>query len=380
MNNGGKEMNRVIQLTLNDLIKKTLIYLPHGGHIERHNFSDNYGSKITILTVNNGLLTFSILLERGMDIGEINYNEEKVSWERDSKYLLHPDNVNLGDNNGTGWIKGFYPAVAAIGPELFGTPGEGYTLHGTGSYSPAARESVHIFCDEKEITVTGTIPVKGYHNNPIFEKKLKIISKYESPVILREETTTNLSDNIVVLDDGLHIQMSGKYLFEGGRFILPVKTRYLLLRDSAPEEADPLYINPLNNGNQTLRCYQYVPEPVSGLEDISEINEFLLLLQNKSGITAEMIINHKKDTASYVIRPLDCFPRSLIAKEISDCAMFSFEPCRTRPNRMSQKITDGEAYFLEPGAESKTQCLIGITKDHETIATLETTIKKSAGL
>lgn len=353
--------------------------LPQAGFILKSVFKDSKGSEINILTVCNGLLTITILIERGLDIGEIYLGTEKITWDRSTKYLLHPDNVNLHQNGGTGWLNGFYPAVASIGPELFGTPGEGYTLHGSGSYSPADAGSVAISFDTEEIVVDGTVNIKDRNHNIIFEKGISIKTYLNSTTILREEITKNMSNQARVVDDGLHIQLAGSYMNFGGAYVLPVKRRLLLLRDSAPAEADPLRIYPLSAGKQPIRCYQYIPGPVTGLDEVSELRPLLPLLESKAGITAEMLCNCRKDTASYVVRPLDCFPRSLIAKEADENTMFSFEPCRSRPNRMSQKITDGEAFFLQPHTISKTQCIMGITKDTTAITTLEKLISKAAG-
>jgi hypothetical protein len=43
------------------------------------------------------------------------------------------------------------------------------------------------------------------------------------------------------------------------------------LKDGAPAEDDPLHIPALAKGPEPIRCYQYVAEPVSGLESIEEI-------------------------------------------------------------------------------------------------------------
>jgi len=368
-------MKENVTLKLTALKDAEIVRLPHTGYVQKNTLKDIYGSLLTVLTVSNGLLRYSAIIERGMDIGEVFLKDEKISWNRDIKYLLHPDNVDLTKNNGTGWLDGFYPAVAAIGPELFGTPGEGYTLHGSGSYSPADPSSVVISANDKAVSVSAVITVKDSSKNEIFEKKVKITSYFNSFSFLREEITKNVSCAERVLDDGLHIQMCGRFIENGGAYVLPVHTREMLIRDSAPSEPDPLRIYPLSEGPVPIRCYQYVPRPVAGLESIPELTQTVTDLEAEIGLTAEMLVNTQRDTAAYVIRPLDCFPRSLIAKEITENQMFALEPCRTRPNRMSQKITDGEAFILKPAGYSKTQCIIGITKDINTIDALEKIIK-----
>ncbi|MNX57981.1 hypothetical protein D3C86_888090 [compost metagenome] len=151
----------------------------------------------------------------------------------------------------------------------------------------------------------------------------------------------------------------------------------MFLRDHAPGELDPLLIPALDSGAHSIRCYEYVPDPVRGLDQIEDIRDYLPMLNQTKGITAEMIVNRDSSGAGYLIRPLTCFPRSLIAKEISDSFMFALEPCRTRPNVMSQKIHDGEAFFLEPGTSSLTQCLIGVSRDTAAIRHIEQTIIQS---
>lgn len=370
-------MNENIEIKLSELKAPETINLPLCGYIRKSTIKDSYSSPLTLLTVCNGPLLYTIIIERGMDIGEFYLNNEKVSWDRSLKYLLHPDNVDLAQNNGTGWLNGFYPAIATIGPELFGTPGEGYTLHGSGSYSPADPASVVISFNEKAVSVSADVSIKDELKNTIFNKKVKITSYFNNLSVLREEITKNMSDSVRVLDDGFHIQMCGGFLENGGTYVLPVKSREMLIRDSAPGEADPLYIYPLSTGAVPIRCYQYVPRPVSGLEEITELKQIISDLESEIGVTAEMLLNSERNTAAYVVRPLDCFPRSLIAKEITENQMFAFEPCRTRPNLMSQKITDGEAFFLKPADSSKTQCVIGITKDINTINSLEKIIKSA---
>jgi hypothetical protein len=365
----------ILKLEYKDLTN-TKTNLPNGAFAYKEEINDPFGKEINQVIVSNGALRFSVILERGMNIGELYLKEQKVSWDRERKFLLHPANVDLAKNNGTGWMDGFFPAVASIGPELFGTPGEGLTLHGTSSYSPAVLDSVRITADDTYIVVEGLVPVKGYESKPAFEKKVKRITAYNSAAVLIEESTKNVSTSERVVDDGHHIQLYSSYLENGGRYVLPVATKHLLLRDSAPKENDPLNIPALEEGPQPIRCYQYVPHAVDGLEDLEPIKQYYNLLLKEKGLTAEMIMDNGSNFAGYVIRPLECFPRSLIAKEIADTAMFALEPCRTRPNRMSQIITDGEAIYLKPQEELVTQCLIGVSFEKEVIMSLAKAIEE----
>lgn len=365
---------------LSDLRDRSEIALPHGGSLVFRRMRGGDGIEQPILVLGNGRLTFTVLPERGMDVGELTLDGEAMSWERDGRHLLHPDSVDLTADGGTGWLRGFYGAVASIGPELFGTPGEGYTLHGTASYSPAAADSVAVFCDDEGLTVEGVVDVRGYGRAPVFRKRIAMTAVWRSGALLRTETTENMSASPVTLDDGYHIQLSGPYLHEGGRYVLPAPARSLLLRDSAPPEPDPLEIVPRADGRAPIRCYQYVPAAVEGLEAVAELRRIVpRLRQRELGVTAEMLVNRAAAAAAYVVRPLSCWPRSLLAKEVGDAFMFALEPCRTRPNRMSQKHIDGEAFVLGPGERAVSECIIGVTRDPATIGDLTRRIERTAG-
>ncbi|EMS70227.1 DUF4432 family protein [Ruminiclostridium cellobioparum] len=347
--------------------------LPHGGFMEKRIFKDRYGSSINILRISNGLLTFTAISERGMDMGEIFLGEEKITWDRGEEYLLHPDNVNLCENGG--WEKGFYAAVAALGPEIFGTPDEVRTVHGTGSYSRTILESISISWDREQICLKGIVPIKGYRAEPVYEKNIKIFTRYNSSLLVRKDSTRNLTGERQPLDDGFHIQPAGGFVSKGGRYILPVAVDKMLLRDSAPKEENPLEIYGFSLPLDPIRCYQYVPEPVNCLKKVKELNGYLDLIEESGKITAEMIVNAQKDKAAFVIRPLGSFPRSLIAKRADETPMYALEPCRTRPNSLRQKAIDGELAYLEPYEQADSWIIIGAASNISSILLLEDLIE-----
>ncbi len=350
--------------------------LPSGGFIEKKIFNDRYGCGINVLGVSNGLLSFSIIFERGMDIGEIYLNKEKVTWDRSDGYLLHPDNVNLYENEG--WEKGFYSAVAALGPEIFGTPDEVRTVHGTGSYSQTALESVRVSWDQGQICVEGIVPIKGYGTEPIYEKNIKILTKFGSPLIVRRDVTRNLTGEKQPLDDGYHIQLSGEFVSKGGKYVLPVAQDKMLLRDSAPAEENPFKIYDFGTVLDPIRCYQYVPEQVIGLDRVTELAAYSDLILGSGKVTAEMIVNSKNSEAAFVVRPLKSFPRSLIAKRAIPEPMYALEPCKTRPNSLRQKTIDGELVCLEPHSQADSWIILGVVRNTPTVLLMESLIE-SAG-
>ncbi|WP_334071378.1 MULTISPECIES: DUF4432 family protein [Paenibacillus] len=352
--------------------------LPDGGFVTLKLFTDRFDSRLHLLTVSNGRLVFTVILERGMDIGELRLESEKISWERDIRYLLHPDHVDLSDNEHSGWDAGFYAAVAAIGPEVFGTPDEVRTVHGTGSYSPARLESIRLIWDDRGICLEGTVPVRGYGALPIYEKSIRMVTNYGAEVLYREDTVRNLTDSAQPVDDGYHIQLAGQYMSGGGRYVLPVLSKHLLLRDAAPPEEDPLMIYDSRTKLDPIRCYQYIPGPVEGLSALPQVRDYHTAASTDEELTAEMLVNADKDAAAYVIRSLACYPRSLIAKRAMTDPMYALEPCKTRPNSLKQKTIDGETVYVGARDQCTGWIILGATRNPGEIATLASLIEQAA--
>ena len=369
---------RIGNLTLAELQPDTPQVLPEGSYVTLTLVTDRFGSQMHLLTICNGRLLFTVILERGMDIGEIRLDGDKISWERDERYLLHPDHVDLTDNGHSGWDAGFYAAVAAIGPEIFGTPDEVRTVHGTGSYSPALPESVRLSWDERLICLEGDIPVRGYGTSPEYNKTIRIVTRYGAADLFREDTVRNVTDATLPFDDGYHIQLAGAFMADGGSYVLPVQPRNLLLRDAAPPEANPLAIYDSGTRLDPIRCYQYIPEPVEGLDGLPQVRSYPGAAGGNRGLTAEMVVNTGQDTAAYVIRSLQCYPRSLIAKRAISDLMYALEPCKTRPNSMQQKTIDGETVYLGPHSQCSGWIIVGATRDPEEIAALAGMIRRAA--
>jgi len=316
-------------------------------------YTDKNGKKLHIERIDNGLLAFTVILERGMDIGDIYLRGEKVSWEIPEGELLHPDSVDLWTDGA--WDKGFVAAVTTIGPEVFGTPDEIRTVHGTGAYSMADPDSIRIREDEEQIEISGTVWIRGYEEKAVYKKEIRIVTRRNTAFLTRYERTINLTGEKQHIDDGYHIQPAGAFVSGGGRYVLPVRAEEMLLRDSAPKEKNPKQIYDHSIPLEPIRCYQYVPGEVEGLESLP--------LPTREHVTAEMIVDDGETMAAVVTRPLQVFPRSLIAKRAMGKPMYALEPCKTRPNAIRQKAIDGELMYLEPHGYMDSWISIGYLTD-----------------
>lgn len=345
------------------------------GEIFIKEIEDSYGSAIHELWVDNGVLRFSVILERGMDIGTVYLKDTCMTWNRDIKHELHPKNVDLKSE---GWEKGFYAGISTLGPEVFGTPDETNTDHGTGDYSIFLDNTLKVSVCGCNIEIKANIPIKGYSYKQIYQKEIMIQTKLNSNFIIRNEVSVNVSENTVPIDDGYHIQFSGEYMKEGGTYLLPIPKGKMLLRDSAPTEINPKRIYPYKELFEPIRCYQYIPEKVYGLDRHKDTNWIDFIRYNPNALTAEMLVNDDRSKGSIIIRPLDSFPRTLIAKRNDGCAMYAIEPCKTRPNSLRQKAIDGELQYLNPHESKSTNIAFGFFEQETSIRYFEKLIESAA--
>lgn len=344
-----------------------------GGYVALRTEKDALGNDIRVLSVNNGVIAFKLLLDNGGDIADIYLFETKMSWERDRKYLIHSDCVNLKED---GWDKGFYAAVASLGPEVFGTPDETCTDHGTGAYSKVNLETLDIETNDSALKIAFDVPIRGYESRCKYLKQVTIIVLTNSSTIVRKEVFENLTDQVLPLDDGYHVQFSGEFAKAGGRYVLPVAKDRMLLRDSAKKETDPKFFEAFDTLYPDIHCYQYIPEAVFGIETIIKDVEFINT--KKDQLIAEMIVNNDRSYGAAIIRPRSSFPRTLLAKRNDGTAMYAIEPSKTRPNSLRQKAIDGELFYINPKEKIESEIAFTFFNNSNQVKALEELIERSA--
>ncbi|MBI4605176.1 MAG: aldose 1-epimerase family protein [Planctomycetes bacterium] len=107
------------------------------------------------IRVDNGVLSFTVVPTRGMNLWEARCGDVRLGWDSPVKEVVHPSHVNLSERGGLGWLEGFGEWVNRCGLASNGSPGEDrvpsntgaivpvqLTLHGKVSYLPARRVEV----------------------------------------------------------------------------------------------------------------------------------------------------------------------------------------------------------------------------------------------
>jgi len=107
---------------------------------------------VDLITVDNGVLTFTVVPTRGMSIRDVIANTSKGSlplgWKSPVRENVHPMHVELNDRGGLGWLTGFNEWLVRCGvahsghPTTDGRDGHLLTLHGRIGNIPASEVEV----------------------------------------------------------------------------------------------------------------------------------------------------------------------------------------------------------------------------------------------
>ncbi len=112
------------------------------GGIKDYTFNDGRKKGVRAIEVNTGVVCFTVLPDRCMDIANASYKGINVSWISKtgitSPYYYEKDGKN--------WLRGFYGGlITTCGLENIGSPTEDMGLHGRMANTPASK--VNVFAD-----------------------------------------------------------------------------------------------------------------------------------------------------------------------------------------------------------------------------------------
>ena len=147
---------------------------------------DGRGRGIRIADIDNGSgLRFTVLLDRGMDIGDASFKGIPAAYQTPVG-IVHPSFYEPG---GTGWLRSFGGGLmTGCGLRNVGLPSEGEGLHGRLSNTPA--EDVHVSKVWKngryELSVSGTI---------------REVSFFGENLELQRTISTAMGDNSISIQD-----------------------------------------------------------------------------------------------------------------------------------------------------------------------------------
>ena len=160
---------------------------------------------VSLVTIDNGTITVSVIPTRGMSILEVKDSksgERIFGWDSPVREVVHPSHIDFESRGGLGWLEGFNEWMVRCGLEFAGHPGKDkfinntgdeaemdLTLHGKIGNIPASEVELIV---QKEaphgVTLRGIVSERQFYG-----PKLKLVTELS---LLPNSYTVELHDTI----------------------------------------------------------------------------------------------------------------------------------------------------------------------------------------
>ena len=305
----------------------------------KRRLSGGLSDGVDVLDVDNGLLSFTVLLSKGMGVWRGKCGEVDLKWDSPVHGPVHPRHVPIFHPSGLGWLEGFDEWIARCGLNSNGAPEftpngvVKYPLHGRITNMPAREASVAYDPESGEIAVSGVVDEAA-----LFSSKLALNVSYttsagSSRLHVRDEVV-NLGSVPAEFELLYHINNGFPLMTPGAEFFIPF------------EKMTPREASAQANIDRWNVCLPETPD--------SPENCYLFdLAADSLGRTRVMILGAAKDRGISLSFNKNEFPHFLIWKLMrpnGDTYVTGIEPCVNFPNTRTFEKEHGRVVTLEPGA------------------------------
>ncbi|MFO7724445.1 MAG: aldose 1-epimerase family protein [Oceanipulchritudo sp.] len=317
---------------------------------------------VDVVEINNGKLSFSVLLTRGMGIWKGQLGDISLGWNSPVRDPVHPAYIQPFENGGIGWLKGFNEWIVRCGLSSMGAPGldamvdnNGNTievslpLHGNIANTPARSASIEI--SGEEIIVRGEVD-ETMMFGPALRLNTEMRTALGSPTLTINDTVTNLGDNPAEHQLLYHVNYGAPLLGKDSRFLAP-------LQQMAPRDA---------RAAEGIADYARYDGPSPGF--IEQAYFFELAGRPDSHETLAMLSNPDGSRASLVRFSLDDFPCFTLWKNTAGSAdgyVTGLEPATSYPNPRRFERSKGRVPVLSGGEARKTSLVVEILDTPEAV-------------
>ena len=193
-----------------------------GYRVVKRTLQTGMSKGVNVVEVDNGAFQFVVIPTRGMGLWKASLGEVQLGWRSPVRGPVHPALVNLADEGGLGWLRGFDELLCRCGLESNGAAefnANGslrYGIHGRIANTPAHSVQVTIDGDTGEITIVGMVD-----ETRLFGTKLRlattITTRTGQPGLTIADTITNLSAEPGELELLYHFNLGVPLLGPGRR-------------------------------------------------------------------------------------------------------------------------------------------------------------------
>lgn len=209
-------------------------------HLRKRTLRGGRQEGVEIVEVNNGVMRFTIVPTRGFTIWTAKVGDCRLGWDSPVGEIVHPRFINLSEDGGLGWLKGFGAWIDRCGLQSIGPPcidrGSALTLHGRISYVPARFVD---FCYQTEpvprIVLRGIVE-EHLPSGAVLRLAAEVSTEIGRPTVTLRDTVTNCGDSTEEWQTLYHINCGPPLLGSGSKLI--ASTRNLMPRDPRAAEGN----------------------------------------------------------------------------------------------------------------------------------------------
>ncbi|MBD5780094.1 aldose 1-epimerase family protein [Pelagicoccus sp. NFK12] len=325
---------------------------------------------VDVVEIDNGKLSFVVLLSRGMGIWKGQNGKTRLGWDSPVKDPVHPSLVNANDCGGLGWLKGFNEWIVRCGLSSMGAPGadvlvdnngnemEAFLpLHGNIANLPARAACIEITAEE--IILRGEV-----HETMMFGPALRLNTEirtcFGSSTLTINDTVTNMGDNPAEHQLLYHVNYGQPLLEKGARFLAPFK-------QVAPR--DP-------RAAEGIDHFDTFDAAVPGFVEQAYFMELAGKRGNRE--TLAMLKNAGGDQASLLRFSLKDFPCFTLWKNTAgerDGYVTGLEPATAYPNPRRFERQKGRVITLASGQSRSTSLIVENLDTKKAVKAAEAEIK-----
>lgn len=339
--------------------------------ISKRTLQGGPSANIDVVTVDNGALSFQVLPTRGMGLWKGTFRGKPLGWHSPVRFPVHPNLVNLADQQGTGWLTGFNEwmcrcGLGAIGPANLPSADGGTglerpsTLHGRIANLPA-----HFVSTKVNTHGEGTLTVRGIvEEAALFGGCLRLDSSLYTTAgsnrLELNDTITNCSDVPSEVQLLYHINFGPPLLGEGARI-------FAAIEQFAPYD---------EHSGKSSKEWDLCGKPTLGFVQQCY---FLKPLVDPQGIATVLLCNPTGDFAVQITfdsRQLPCLTLWKNFAGENDGYVLGIEPGTSYPNPKPLERQLGRVLLLGPGECLQTTVQLAFFDDAKTIAKLVDSIAK----
>ena len=347
-----------------------------GWSITKTRLKGGVSDGVDVIDVNNGRLSFTVIPTRGMGFWHGSCDGNFIGWDSPARFPVHPNQINILEQGGLGWLKGFNECVVRCGCNSNGAPGIDrvrdnngniaevmLTLHGKIALTPACYVKIEIIPgDPAEIVITGVM-----EESRCFCPQYRLTTRYSTFVgsnkLSFKDQVLNFADSPTEFMMLYHCNFGSPYLEGGSTMVAPVLE--IAPRDArAAEDMDtwPSYRAP--EAGYVEQCY------------------FVDMGARADGTTLAMLRNAAGDKGTIVRwnkNQLPCFSQWKHTTGLNEGYVTGLEPATNYPNQKVFERERGRVVTLQAGQTYTIDMGLEFVSDKAAVAALEAEVKDVLG-